>query len=253
MSARAWLIGAGPGDPELLTLKAVRVLSGADVLLVDDLVNPEVLKFARDDAIVQHVGKRGGHPSTPQAAIIEEMLAHVQAGRTVARLKGGDPFVFGRGGEEMGALRAAGVEVEVIGGMTAGIAAPASVGIPVTHRDHAMGVLFVTGHGASRETGMAEPDWRALVATRLTIVVYMGVRRLADIVAALLDAGLDPHTPAAAIEQATRPEQRHLRSTVAQLPEAVERAAIGSPAIVVIGSVAGLAIASTLDFVAGPQ
>ena len=264
-SARVWLIGAGPGDIELMTLKAVRALAEADVVLVDDLVNPEVLKFARADAFVKHVGKRGGHPSTPQAVIIEEMLAHVRAGRVVARLKGGDPFVFGRGGEEVEALRAAGVKVEVVSGITAGIAAPASVGIPVTHRDHTMGVVFITGHGARREAssevspeassevspdaGSAEPDWAALVATRMTLVVYMGVRRLADIVNALLAAGLDPATPAAVIERATRPGQRHLRAPVARLPEAVERAKIAAPAIVVIGSVAGLAIESVLDFV----
>jgi uroporphyrin-III C-methyltransferase len=251
-SARVWLIGAGPGDVELMTLKAVRALSEADVVLVDDLVNPDVLKFARANAVIRYVGKRGGHPSTPQAAIIEDMLAHVRAGHVVARLKGGDPFVFGRGGEEVQALHAAGVQVEVVCGITAGIAAPAAVGIPVTHRDHTMGVVFVTGHGASREAGAhaAEPDWRALVATKMTLVVYMGVRRLTDITHALVDAGLDPETPAAAIERATRPDQRHLRAPLRHLAEAVERAGIGAPAIVVIGSVAGLGIASALDYVA---
>ncbi|WP_158933794.1 uroporphyrinogen-III C-methyltransferase [Burkholderia sp. S171] len=251
-SGRVWLIGAGPGDVELMTLKAVRALSEADVVLVDDLVNPDVLKFARANAVIRYVGKRGGHPSTPQAAIIEDMLAHVRAGHVVARLKGGDPFVFGRGGEEVQALHAAGVQVEVICGITAGIAAPAAVGIPVTHRDHTMGVVFVTGHGASREAGAhaAEPDWRALVATKMTLVVYMGVRRLTDITHALVDAGLDPETPAAAIERATRPDQRHLRAPLRHLAEAVERAGIGAPAIVVIGSVAGLGIASALDYVA---
>jgi uroporphyrin-III C-methyltransferase len=247
--ARVWLIGAGPGDVELMTLKAVRALSEADVVLVDDLVNPDVLKFARANAVIQYVGKRGGHPSTPQAVIIEEMLAHVRAGRVVARLKGGDPFVFGRGGEEVHALHAAGVQVDVVGGITAGIAAPAAVGIPVTHRDHTMGVVFVTGHGASRESGALEPDWRALVATKMTLVVYMGVRRLADITNALLDAGLDPETPCAAIERATRPDQRHLRAPLRHLAQAVEHAGIGAPAIVVIGSVAGLGIASALDYV----
>jgi len=251
-SARVWLIGAGPGDVELMTLKAVRALSEADVVLVDDLVNPDVLKFARANAVIRYVGKRGGHPSTPQAAIIEDMLAHVRAGHVVARLKGGDPFVFGRGGEEVQALHAAGVQVEVVCGITAGIAAPAAVGIPVTHRDHTMGVVFVTGHGASREAGAhaAEPDWRALVATKMTLVVYMGVRRLTDITHALVDAGFDPETPAAAIERATRPDQRHLRAPLRHLAEAVERAGIGAPAIVVIGSVAGLGIASALDYVA---
>ena len=250
--ARVWLIGAGPGDVELMTLKAVRALSEADVVLVDDLVNPDVLKFARANAVIRYVGKRGGHPSTPQAAIIEDMLAHVRAGHVVARLKGGDPFVFGRGGEEVQALHAAGVQVEVVCGITAGIAAPAAVGIAVTHRDHTMGVVFVTGHGASREAGAnaAEPDWRALVATKMTLVVYMGVRRLTDITHALVDAGLDPETPAAAIERATRPDQRHLRAPLRYLARAVEDAGIGAPAIVVIGSVAGLGMASALDYVA---
>jgi uroporphyrin-III C-methyltransferase len=234
------LIGAGPGDVELMTLKAVRALSEADVVLVDDLVNPDVLKFARDDALITYVGKRGGQPSTPQAVIFELMLAHVHAGRRVARLKGGDPFVFGRGGEEVQALADEGVHVEVISGITAGIAAPASVGIPVTHRDHAMGVVFVTGHGASGDTGNREPDWSALVATKMTLVIYMGMRRLGEIVAALLAAGLDPQTPSAAIAAATRPEQRHLRAPLERLPDAVKAASLGAPAIVVIGSVAAL-------------
>ncbi len=245
------LIGAGPGDVELMTLKAVRLLSEADVVLVDDLVNPDVLKFARSDALITYVGKRGGQPSTPQPVIFELMLAHVHAGRRVVRLKGGDPFVFGRGGEEVQALNAEGVAVGVVSGITAGIAAPAAVGIPVTHRDHAMGVVFVTGHGASCDTGNREPDWAALVATNTTIVVYMGMRRLGAIVAALLAAGLDPETPAAAIEAATRPGERHLRAPLARLPDAVQAASLGAPAIVVIGSVAALGVASPLDYAFG--
>lgn len=237
--SRAWLIGAGPGDVELLTLKATRALAQADVVLVDDLVNPDVLQFARADALVVYVGKRGGHPSTPQAGIVAQLLDHVRAGRSVARLKGGDPFVFGRGGEEQQALQAAGVEVEVINGITAGIAAPAAIGIPVTHRDHAQGVVFVTGHGA----GSGEPDWAALVATRMTLVIYMGMRRLNEIVGALLAAGMSADTPCAAIESATRPEQRHALAQLADFADTVARAGLGSPAIVVIGGVASLALA----------
>jgi uroporphyrin-III C-methyltransferase len=236
---RAWLIGAGPGDVELMTLKATRALAQADVVLVDDLVNPDVLQFARADAQVVYVGKRGGHPSTPQAGIVAQMLEHLQAGRSVARLKGGDPFVFGRGGEEQQALHAAGIEVDVINGITAGIAAPASIGIPVTHRDHAQGVVFVTGHGA----GSGEPDWAALVATRMTLVIYMGMRRLNDIAGALLAAGMNADTPCAAIESATRPEQRHALARLGEFADAVSRAGIGSPAIVVIGGVVSLALA----------
>jgi uroporphyrin-III C-methyltransferase len=236
--SRAWLIGAGPGDVELLTLKATRALAQADVVLVDDLVNPEILQFARADAQVVYVGKRGGHPSTPQAGIVAMMLEHVSAGRSVARLKGGDPFVFGRGGEEQQALQEAGIQVEIVNGITAGIAAPAAIGIPVTHRDHAQGVVFVTGHGA----GSGEPDWAALVATRMTIVIYMGMRRLNDIVAALLRAGMDRRTPCAAIESATRPEQRHTLAPLGALVETVIQEGLGSPSIVVIGGVASLAM-----------
>jgi uroporphyrin-III C-methyltransferase len=234
---RAWLIGAGPGDLELMTLKATRALAQADVVMVDDLVNPEVLQFARADAQVVYVGKRGGHPSTPQAGIIAQMLEHLRAGRSVARLKGGDPFVFGRGGEEQQALQAAGVAVEIVNGITAGIAAPAAIGIPVTHREHAQGVVFVTGHGA----GSDEPDWAALVATRMTLVIYMGMRRLSGITGALLAAGLSADTPCAAIESATRPEQRHALAPLGEFADAVAQAGLGSPAIVVIGGVAALA------------
>jgi len=236
---RAWLIGAGPGDVELMTLKATRALAQADVILVDDLVNPDVLQFARADASIVYVGKRGGHPSTPQEGIVAQMLDHLHAGRSVARLKGGDPFVFGRGGEEQQALHAAGIEVEIVSGITAGIAAPAAIGIPVTHRDHAQGVIFVTGHGA----GSSEPDWGALAATHMTLVIYMGMRRLNDIVGALLAAGMRADTPCAAIESATRPEQRHALSTLGKFADAVARAGLGSPAIVVIGGVASLALA----------
>lgn len=235
--SRAWLVGAGPGDAELLTLKAVRAIGAADVLLVDDLVNPDVLRHARADARIEHVGKRGGHASTPQEAIVAAMLAHLRAGRSVARLKGGDPFVFGRGGEELLALGAAGFPVEVVNGITAGIAAPAALGIPVTHRGDAQGVIFVTGHGA----GADEPDWRALAATRMTIVIYMGIRRLDAIVAALRDGGVPGDMPCAAIENATRDGQQHVLATLDTVVESVGATGIGSPAIVVIGRVAALA------------
>jgi uroporphyrin-III C-methyltransferase len=235
--SRAWLIGAGPGDAELMTVKAMRTLALADVILVDDLVNPEILEMARADAHIVYVGKRGGCPSTPQQEIIATMLAHLGAGRSVARLKGGDPFVFGRGGEELEALRAAGVTVEVISGVTAGIAAPATLGIPITHRGMAHGAIFVTGHGA----GGQEPNWRALAATGLTLVVYMGIRRVGDITDALLQAGLPGHTPCVAIESATLPTQREVLATLGVLPARISQAGLGSPAILVIGSVAALA------------
>lgn len=235
--SRAWLIGAGPGDAELITVKAMRALALADVVLVDDLVNPEILDMARADAQIVHVGKRGGSASTPQDDIIATMLAHLRAGRSVARLKGGDPFVFGRGGEELLALRAAGIRVEIVSGITAGIAAPATLGIPVTHRGMAQGAIFVTGHSA----GDNAPDWRALAATGLTLVIYMGMRRLDDIVDALLRADMPAATPCAAIESATLPGQRQTLAPLEALPAEVRRMGLGSPAILVIGNVAALA------------
>ncbi len=234
---RAWLIGAGPGDAELITVKAMRALALADVVLVDDLVNPEILKMARDDAQILYVGKRGGSASTPQDEIVATMLLHLQAGRSVARLKGGDPFVFGRGGEELLALRAAGIRTEIVSGITAGIAAPATLGIPVTHRGMAQGAIFVTGHSA----GDNEPDWQALAATGLTLVIYMGMRRLDDIVDALLRAQMAAGTPCVAIESATLPTQRQTMASLETLPAEVRRMGLGSPAILVIGPVAALA------------
>lgn len=235
--SRAWLIGAGPGDAELITVKAMRALALADVVLVDDLVNPDILEMARADAQIVHVGKRGGSASTPQDDIVATMLAHLKAGRSVARLKGGDPFVFGRGGEELLALRAAGIRTEIISGITAGIAAPATLGIPVTHRGLAQGAIFVTGHSA----GEHEPDWRALAATGLTLVIYMGMRRLNDIVDALLRADMAADTPCVAIESATLPTQRQTMASLQTLPAEVRRTGLGSPAILVIGNVAALA------------
>jgi uroporphyrin-III C-methyltransferase len=235
---RAWLIGAGPGDVELLTLKAARALALADVVLMDDLVNPDTLRYARDDVRVTYVGKRGGRASMPQHEIIRIMLGHLREGRSVARLKGGDPFIFGRGGEELQALHEAGVHAEVINGITAGIAAPTAIGIPLTRRDYAQGVIFVTGHSA----GEQKPDWRLLAATGMTLVVYMGITRLEAIVDALLDAGMAADMPSAAIESATRPDQRHVLSPLAGLARAVAAQGLGSPAIVVIGAVVGAGI-----------
>ena len=181
------LVGAGPGDPDLLTVRAARAIARADVILVDDLVDGRVLELARADARVVHVGKRGGRASTSQA-FIERLLIHeARSGRRVVRLKGGDPFVFGRGGEELNALHRAGLDVEVIPGITAGIAAPAAAGIPVTDRRHAPGVAFVTGHTQPDGTG---PRWDALARSGLTLVIYMGLTRSAEITGALQSAGL---------------------------------------------------------------
>ena len=235
-TAKVTLIGAGPGDPELITLKAVRALAEADVVLVDDLVNREILRHAPQARIIE-VGKRGGCKSTPQHFINRMMIALAGQGQRVARLKGGDPFLFGRGGEEMLALRAAGIEVDIIPGITSGTAVPASIGIPVTHREYTHGVTFVTGH---TRDGVA-PNWRALVESGTTLVIYMGLKHMPQIVTGLLDAGLAIDTPAAVIQQGTLPQQRQAVTDIANMPLAVKKHGIVSPALIVVGEVAGLA------------
>lgn len=236
-TGKVFLIGAGPGDPELMTLKAARALHLADVVLVDDLVNRGCLAHARSDAKVIEVGKRGGCRSgpsaTPQVFIEKLMIQYAKAGNTVARLKGGDPFVFGRGGEELQALAAEGIDVEIIPGVTAGLGAPAALGIPVTHRGVASAVTFVTGHTQHGK----EPNWDALVRGGATLVVYMGLRRLGEICGALMTAGMNPETPACVIENGTLRNQREIVSALRDLARNVENEKIASPAIVVIGDV----------------
>ena len=231
------LVGAGPGDPELLTVKAMKRLQQAEVVLTDDLVDARVLACLPPTARVLRVGKRGGCVSTEQRFIHELMIREARAGARVVRLKGGDPFVFGRGGEEVDALREAGIEVEVINGLSAGLAAPASVGVPVTDRRCTPGVAFVTGHNG--EHGIA-PDWAALAKSRLTLVVYMGLARAAAIAQALQDGGLSPGTPAVIVSAAHTPRQRECFTTLAELPAAIEREGLPSPALLVIGEVVAL-------------
>jgi uroporphyrin-III C-methyltransferase len=230
---KVYLIGAGPGDPELITLKAARVLGYADAVLVDDLVHREVLLHARAGARIIHVGKRGGCRSTPQAFIERLMVSLARSGAIVARLKGGDPFVFGRGGEEIEALETAGVPYEVISGVTAGIAAPATLGIPVTHRRVARGVTLVTGHAANG----AMTNWAALRAAGTTLVIYMGARRVAGLVGEMLCAGFPADSPACAIQNGTLETQAEVVTTLARLPAAIETGQLGSPAILVVGPV----------------
>lgn len=237
---KVFLVGAGPGDPELLTIKAANAIAAADVLLVDDLVNPEVLDHARFDARIVHVGKRGGCASTPQDFIERLMIAEARAGHCVVRLKGGDPFIFGRGGEEREHLQAAGVCVEVINGISSGLAAPASLGIPLTHRAWSQGAIFVTGHG---KTPDANPDWASLAKLDMTLVIYMGVARCAQIQAALLAGGKPADTPVAVIQSATSASQVQLVTTLGELPEALASSALGSPSIIVVGDVVRCATA----------
>ncbi|UVH55286.1 uroporphyrinogen-III C-methyltransferase [Variovorax paradoxus] len=248
ITGRCTLVGAGPGDPELLTVKAVKAIQAATVLLVDDLVNDEILAYARPGARIVHVGKRGGCKSTPQAFIERLMITAVREGETVVRLKGGDPFIFGRGGEEVEHLREAGIECTVVNGITAGLAAVTALGVPLTHRDHAQGVVFVTGHAKTGAGAAEDPtDWRALAATaynaRLTLVIYMGVSGAGHIERELLQ-GLPGDTPVAVIQHASLPHQRHIATTLGNLQNGIAEAGLASPAVIVVGDVLrGLAAA----------
>jgi uroporphyrin-III C-methyltransferase len=235
------LVGAGPGDPELLTLKAVKAIHAATVLFVDDLVNDAILGYARPDARVVHVGKRGGCRSTPQAFIEKLMITAVREGETVVRLKGGDPFIFGRGGEEVEHLRGAGIECAVVNGITAGLAAMTGLGVPLTHRDHAQGVVFVTGHAKAGAGAADHPiDWRALARTvqdvRLTLVIYMGVGGAGHNQDELL-RHIPGATPVAVIQHASLPHQRHIVTTLEHLLPGIAEAGLASPSVIVVGDV----------------
>ncbi len=231
------LVGAGPGDPELLTLKAQRALGEADVIVYDRLVNPAILEYARREAHRIDVGKRPGAQGLGQAGIHELMIAHARAGRRVVRLKSGDPMVFGRAGEELAALRAAGVAVEVIPGITAVAGAAAAAQIPLTHRDHASALTLVTGHVRPG----SDLDWRALAGPDRTLAVYMGVATAGATAAALIAEGVDPALPVAVIENATRADERRVYGRLDALEELVARHGIESPALILIGAVAAFA------------
>jgi uroporphyrinogen III methyltransferase / synthase len=231
-----YLVGAGPGDPGLMTARSLQLIASADAVFHDRLIPPGALDGAREGAELVYVGKAPGRPSIPQAEIAERMVAAAREGKSVVRLKGGDPFVFGRGGEEGEALREAGVEFEVVPGVTAGVAATAYAGIPVTHRDDASAVAFVTGHEDPEKPATAL-DWEALARFPGTLVFYMGVKRLADNAAALIEAGRDADEPAAAVERGTTEGQRTAVATLGTLAEAVARERIGAPALIVVGPV----------------
>ncbi|HYQ79334.1 MAG TPA: uroporphyrinogen-III C-methyltransferase [Solirubrobacterales bacterium] len=240
MNARAgvvYLVGAGPGDQGLMTARSLELIAAADAIFYDRLIPPGALDGAREDAELVYVGKQPGVPSVPQEEIGERLIETAQAGKSVVRLKGGDPFVFGRGGEEGEALRKAGVEFEVVPGVTAGVAATAYAGIPVTHRDDASAVAFVTGH-EDPEKEESALDWPALARFPGTLVFYMGVKRLAQNAESLIAAGRDPGEPAAAIERGTWPGQRTVAATLGTIAAAVEREAVKAPALIVVGEVA---------------
>lgn len=237
-AGRVSLVGAGPGDPGLLTLKALRRLQQADVILHDALVDPAVLELARRDAEFIEVGKRAGQPCTSQPSIHALMLAHARAGRRVVRLKGGDPFVFGRGGEELAFLRRHDIVCEVVPGITAAVACAAYAGVPLTHREHAQSVRLVTAHGRDSVDTL---DWPALAQERQTLAFYMAVGRLEALRDRLLEHGRDPATPFAIVENGSRPDQRVVLGRLAELPERARAHAVASPAIVIVGEVAALA------------
>jgi len=239
MTARGgvvYLVGAGPGDPGLMTARSLELIAAADAIYYDRLIPPGALDGAREDAELIYVGKAPGKPSVPQEEIGERLIEAARAGKSVVRLKGGDPFVFGRGGEEGEALREAGIEFELVPGITAGVAASAYAGIPVTHRDDASAVAFVTGH-EDPEKEESALDWEALASFPGTLVFYMGVKRLSDNAAALIAAGRAASEPAAAIERGTMEGQRTVVATLGTLAEAVEREQVKAPALIVVGSV----------------
>jgi len=233
MSAKVWLVGAGPGDPELLTLKAVRALNQAEIVMIDDLVNPVVLEHCPTARVVP-VGKRGGCRSTPQDFIHRLMLRYARQGKCVVRLKGGDPCIFGRGSEEADWLQQHAIEVEMVNGITAGLAGATNCGIPLTLRGVARGVTLITAHTQDDST----LNWQALAQGGTTLVVYMGVAKLPDIRDSLLAGGMSADMPVAMIENASLPHQRECRSSLAAMQQDALAFQLKSPAILVIGEVA---------------
>ena len=236
---KVYLVGAGPGDPGLMTLKGKTLLESADVVVYDALVSPPILAMINPLAERINAGKRRGHHSLVQSETTQLLIQKAQTCAVIVRLKGGDPFVFGRGGEEMADLIHAGVAVEVVPGITAGIAAPAYTGIPLTHRDYSSSVTFVTGH---ESVGKYRPhvNWQAIAQSSETIVIYMGLHNLPAIVEQLQAAGLSANTPIALIRWGTRPEQQELVGTLGTVVAQVEAAQFEAPAIVVIGGVVNL-------------
>lgn len=239
------IVGAGPGDPELLTLKALRLIQEADIVFHDRLVSDEILDLIRRDAERVSVGKTKGHHSVPQGEIHELMIAAAQRGQRVVRLKGGDPFIFGRGGEELEALQAAGIDAHVVPGISSALGCAASAGLPLTHRDHAQALTFVTGH--ARAGGVPDLDWAALSRPGQTLVVFMGVGTAQAISEQLIAAGRATSTPVAVIENGTRAEEIRVFGTLAELPTLITRGGITGPALLVIGEVAGLPLEARIE------
>jgi uroporphyrin-III C-methyltransferase len=230
------LVSAGPGDLDLLTLRAAKAIAAADILLIDDLVNDDIAALAPNARAIR-VGKRGGCRSTPQLFITRLMRRYAMQGRHVVRVKGGEALLFGRAGEEMAELRRAGLEVEVVNGISSGFAAAAGLGVSLTHRDHCPGVIFVTAHLRDG----SGPDWQALARTGMTLAIYMGASRIAGIAAAL-GAVLPPHTPAAVVQWAGTAHERRVVGTLADLAPLAQAAGIASPAVILVGGAMGEAV-----------
>jgi uroporphyrin-III C-methyltransferase len=245
-ASRVILVGAGPGDPDLLTVRAAREIAAADIIFADRLVGKGVLELASAAAEIVGVGKSKGEHSVPQGEIHRRMVEAARAGRRVVRLKGGDPFIFGRGGEEVEALRAAGIEVEVVPGISAALGCAAAAQIPLTHRDMAQAVTFVTGHAALGE----EPDldWVALARPNQTVVVFMGLGNADAIAARLIAAGRDAATPVAVIENGTRDNEIRAFGSLGNIAEVVQTNGIQGPALLVIGEVVALAAGAAPSF-----
>ncbi|MEL7542740.1 MAG: uroporphyrinogen-III C-methyltransferase [Pseudomonadota bacterium] len=234
-----WLTGAGPGDPGLLTLHAWHAMQGADLIYYDALVSEAILEQVPDATELVYVGKRGGHASPKQAEITERLIGSANAGRRVLRLKGGDPFVFGRGAEEAQELNAAGIPFRIIPGVSAGIGGIAYAGIPVTHRDFNQGVTLITAHGADGELS-TRVDWHALATSAPVLVIYMGFRLLEKITSRLIDVGRAPDTPVGIVCNATMPEQQTIATTLAAAAGDAEAAGLGAPAMIVVGEIVTL-------------
>jgi uroporphyrin-III C-methyltransferase len=236
-TGRVFLVGAGPGDPDLLTLRAARLLARADVVVYDHLVGDGVMDLVNARAERIYVGKERSHHSMSQGDINALLVRQARLGRHVVRLKGGDPFVFGRGGEELQALAEQGIAFEVVPGITAACGVASYAGIPLTHRDHAQCCLFVTGH---LKDGSCNLDWPALARPRQTVVIYMGLSGLADICTKLIAHGLGPGTPAAVVQQGTTLDQRVVAGTLADLNASVVEAGLQSPCLIIVGEVVRL-------------
>lgn len=234
---RVYLVGAGPGDPDLLTLRAARLLGATDVVVYDNLVSPEVLDLVADDALRIYAGKERNNHTMGQGEINELLVRLALQGKHVVRLKGGDPFIFGRGGEEMEALAERGIPFEVVPGITAACGVSCYAGIPLTHRDHAQSCLFVTGHLKDGSTNL---DWTALTRPRQTVVIYMGLGALAEICGKFISHGVRPGMPVAAIQQGTTQEQRVVTGTLESLPAIAAHGNLKSPCMIIIGEVVNL-------------